>query len=506
MPTPWTPRAYERLSGGLNTQAGEIYLRDGEFAYLENAQVDNDGSLIARNGYADVAVAETTHLAGTGLFQRRPASGSNQLIKTCKNVGAWTQSALKIRSGATWSNVAPTAFTPSDHDFATFVQYKNNVYIFLWGGTTAVSKFDGTNWTLPAGTPAARIGVVFQERVFAAANPASPNTLYFTVTGDGDDYVGAGSGSIEIGSGDGDTIVGLAVLFNRIIVFKQNSVYVVDGNDYSSFTAQRVVADSGASSPRSILSIENQVYYLSDKGWYVTDGSTTRGVSELIRPTRLALNRAKDTMSFALHHRRRSQYLCTCSDTTSTTNNVALVYKYPSTVESSQVGGESSWSKFVAWPFHAGCVAKTSGGDEDLYFLHVSNGKLLIYERDEAGDTVDSDDSAAITFEARTRWMDHDAPQLSKFWRMLTITFQTDGTLASYITSLRLGIPGASQWIQIVLSQDNGGIQTQFFTEFNETTPVFEYLVLAPAGNSFTGVQKYIIEAQIVGNRGARAN
>lgn len=509
MAVEFTPKVYDKLSGGLNTSSANVYLQDGEFRALTNFQTDTDGSVSMRQGYVDVGVAETTHLAGTGLFQYRPFTGASQLLKTCKNTGAFSDAALKRRNSSTWTPIAETAFTLLDHSFCDFLQYQNAVYIVAHGGNNRVMKYDGVaSFTEVAGSPKAQVFTQFLDRIWAAKDPAAPSVLYYTATAAPDNWTTSDAGSISVAVNDGDQIMGVVALFNRLIIFKRYSIYVMDGNDFGSYTIQKVVSDGGAVSSRSIVSIENRVIYLSDKGWYETDGSTTKFVSDKIRPTRLdSLNRARDDQSFSFHHRKRSQYVAVASGVGSSVNNVALPYKYDSNIGSVDSAGGSGWSNFTAFNFNAGCVIQNAGNDQDIYFLGNTDGKLYIYERNEAGVLVSTDDGAGYPLDIRTKWMDHGAPNYSKIWRRITLAIQalTNGVSSSYVYRVNLGVP-VSAYLQMEVQKGSGtGFVVSLFTDvdgkFEETTPQ-QIITLTPAtGVVFTGIQKFTVEAQILPTR-----
>ena len=180
MSIPWQTKLIERLSGGLNTQSGEAYLADGEFGTLENFQTDADGVLTGRQGYGSVHanLVDAAAPVGKALFERKLVTGANEMMKVSTDT-PWTTTYLKRRNGTTgWTNIAPTApFVPSDCDFATGVQYRDSNYIFLWGGTSIISRYDGAAWTQVTGAPSCQIGTVFRDRVWGIRDPAAPYTL-----------------------------------------------------------------------------------------------------------------------------------------------------------------------------------------------------------------------------------------------------------------------------------------------------------------------------------------
>jgi len=494
---PWQPKEYAYLGGGMNTSAASTYVGEGEFVTLENVELSTDGALRIRKGYKDVAVAESTHLIGTGLFTRQPLTGSDELLKTCKNAGAFKSAALKKRSTSTWTTISPTAFTLADHKYIQPVQYNNVVYLFAFGGTNSVMKCDGTNFTELAGAPDAQMGVLYYDRIWAAGDPTAPSTLYFTSAGDPDDYATGTSGTISVAEGDGDVITGLGVLFNRLLVFKTDSIYAVDGNDLASFSIQKVTGDIGLVGALTAVPVENRVVYQSRRCWARTDGSTTVNISEKIGPTRSSFSSTLEDRSCGLQLVGQNQVMFLVATDGASALNRVMLYTYSSSINEAITSTNlpvDGWTLYTPFPFAAMALFS-----QKVYFLGATDGKLYIFLKDESDVVISTDNGTPVTAVIKSRWMDHDAPHLTKFWRRITFVFETSGTVSSYNYVALLGVP-ASSHLRFKIVLVSGVATITFYTDFDETT-VDQTLSATVPSNDIIGLQSYIIDAQVVGDR-----
>lgn len=97
----------------------------------------------------------------------------------------------------------------------------------------------------------------------------NPATAFAT----GDSVEGGSGGMQPFGAGDGDAINALVSFNNYLLVFKRFSTWVLSGFDESTWTVRKL-ADVGAVGPDAACEHEGLVYFVGDKGVYVTDGNS----------------------------------------------------------------------------------------------------------------------------------------------------------------------------------------------------------------------------------------
>lgn len=151
------------------------------------------------------------------------------------------------------------------------------------------------------GGPKAKFMARFQDRLVLAGLPGEPTKVLISgrvPNQERFDWAGGG-GYVNVDPDTGDYITGLSVHQGRIIVFKENSVWEVKltNTTIGNFlvlepTYQLITASQGCSSHRSIMAVDNDLFFLSRKGVYVLgyepnitgDVLRTNELSAKIRP------------------------------------------------------------------------------------------------------------------------------------------------------------------------------------------------------------------------------
>lgn len=84
----------------------------------------------------------------------------------------------------------------------------------------------------------------------------------------------------EVGSGDGDQITGIVAIAGNLVVFKENSIWrlAVQGDDPPISRTDLVTPDCGCIAPGALLTLDNQVYFLSWDGLKVYDNNIPQSI------------------------------------------------------------------------------------------------------------------------------------------------------------------------------------------------------------------------------------
>lgn len=72
---------------------------------------------------------------------------------------------------------------------------------------------------------------------------------------------------------NGQVITGLAVAFDVLVIFKTNSIVVLDGDDPETWTLTEISSDIGCTSHRSIIVADGRVFFWSEQGPAVLDAA-----------------------------------------------------------------------------------------------------------------------------------------------------------------------------------------------------------------------------------------
>ncbi len=123
-----------------------------------------------------------------------------------------------------------------------------------------------------------------------------PSKLYYSVLGgtvgildqlaDWQDPVSGELNKIQVGtSNDGDFIVALGRANGHLVIFKRKSVWILYGTSIEDFTLRQLRTQSGCVDPRSVVTADDGVYFASQLGFEVFDGTDFKLLSRPVQDT-----------------------------------------------------------------------------------------------------------------------------------------------------------------------------------------------------------------------------
>lgn len=123
-----------------------------------------------------------------------------------------------------------------------------------------------------------------RDRVFAARTSTNPNRFFFSKQYK-PFYFPQGELDQEnlfyFDVGDGRPITGIKSFYDSILIFKEEDIYILMGNDEFSYRLEKVKSDYvvGCSSNQSIAIFDNWCYFVDQSGYYRTNGVVIQKVS-----------------------------------------------------------------------------------------------------------------------------------------------------------------------------------------------------------------------------------
>jgi hypothetical protein len=242
------------FSGGLNLLAEPQNINDSELTECINFEVDVDGSLMNRP-----AIVETTDNGANGSggwtpIGRADLAGGNYLIASQDNGGTC------VFDGLTW-----TYITGAVSDIA--LQYNNTVYILARQDSVSNGgSWNGTSFTSDATLPRASSAVFHKSRLFTVPGvDAVTNTsrLTFSDTITSSTITWTGTNIIDVSPGDGERLVDIVVYNDNLLLFKENSIYLL-AYDISPSDAvlRKIHSNIGVNATHCIDTYDSSVYFL----------------------------------------------------------------------------------------------------------------------------------------------------------------------------------------------------------------------------------------------------
>lgn len=157
-------------------------------------------------------------------------------------------------------------------------QDNGGLYRFVANIALATSTYTDTTATLALGAPApsnrgvppaTKYNSVYHDRLWYAGNSDFKYRLWFSEL-----FFGEAVGALSyIDTRDGEEITGIARCGDELIVFCPQSMYSVQGYTVSDFRMRKIDPSTGCISNASIVNIKERLFFASEEGVCLYDGS-----------------------------------------------------------------------------------------------------------------------------------------------------------------------------------------------------------------------------------------
>lgn len=460
---PFTVSRYYFSDKGLQEKTSELVISPRELQIARNVHYFEEGSLTKRKGYKK---RYTNDLSGTpivtGLYEFIKRDGSKFFISSADVLSYGAQddaSVTAIGGGLT--------FTPGTNgeNFMSFVTFNNKVIgtngvenVWSWTGSGNAAALGGS-------PPIAEIIALFQNIVFLAGNATFPYRLYFS--NDGDETTWTGTDYLDIGDLT-SPITGLAVLFGKLYIFTRKALYELRGYDRDTFVIDEVTLSTGCIAHKSIVKVDNNLVFWSDRGIYSFDGINVHYLGKSIEDTVAGLNYNRVSYIVAELYKAKNQVWFSVSTGSNVRNNQVICMAYdPTASEDSGITREN-----VAFAIYTGMAFNALGLETsltELDRLYTGNYSGRIFQQD----VTDADDGNGIDFQVKLPPIDMGNPEQFKRFRYLwmfnkqtgsyslTVSYKTDFGVGGSTTTISLSVAGnSSLWGTMVWGTDKWGGDT----------------------------------------------
>lgn len=222
------------------------------------------------------------------------------------------------------------------------------------------------------GGPIGSIIEVYKDSLFMAGISGNPSRLYYSRGGDlinnfSSDENGSG-GFIDVNKDDGQSITGLKVFKDNVLIFKEDSIYQFSFTSAGLPQINQVNPSVGCIAPRSIVAVENDIFFLSRRGLFTIgneagfafDVLRTNELSAKVRSVMQSIDPAYVQNAAAIYttDSDKNLYILSYTPSGSTTNTSAIVY------DRERLG-------FYKWTnIKANCWTKFVGTDGVAHYLY----------------------------------------------------------------------------------------------------------------------------------------
>ena len=460
---PFTKVRYYFSDKGLQENTSELVILPSELRLARNVHFYEQGSLTKRKGYVNRftnAITGTPIITGLYQFVKRDATKRFLIASDRLYYGNQDDASVAEVGGS-------LTFTPGadGENFMSMLPFNDKVI-----GTNGVeviwSHNITTNATALAGSPPiAEIIATYQNFVFLAGQNTYPYRLYFS--NDGDETVWTSTDYIDIGDLT-SPITGLAVLFGRLYIFTRTALYELRGFDRDTFAIQEVTLSTGCVSHKSVVKVDNNLIFFSDRGIYSFDGINVHYLSAKIKKIIEDINYNRIDKIVGELYKAKNQVWFSISTGSNVRHNKVICMTYdPTASEDAGIKKENvAFAEYTGMAFNAFGLERSTTVQDRLY---AGNYAGRIFQQD----ITDSDDGAGIDFQVKPPPIDAGQPEEFRRFRYLwmfnkqtgnyslTISYITDFGIGGSTTTTALSVAGAnSLWGTLVWGTDKWGGDT----------------------------------------------
>lgn len=411
-------------SKGLNNLVSPSLIDNREFSEIMNCEYDEGGVIRKRAGYT-TAGASLSAAKGLGFY-------STESLKLVCTIDGTT---LKYGTGGAWSTASGDTFTAGKETAFTQARLK----LFIWNGTDGGAYFTGSAVTRPGTMPKAKFSVYYQGYHIASGVDGQPSRLYVSNSSDATDFtvttggtqpqpdntndaensnpnvpgatVFAGTPSVaegrvfDVRKNDGDKITGLGIFQDQLIIFKERSIFQMSFDSSGLGTITPITSATGCVSAKSIVNVENDMYFLSREGIRVLGNEPQFFTAIRTNVLSIRVQQSIDSINKLYYSTANANFV---------DNKYILAYPTTGSAITNCLVYDKRFQAFVLWSnFNARDMVKfvDSSNIEHFYFLDTAGTQ--VYERVPG---TYNDNGSAIEAWVTSKAQDLGNPDLTKFW------------------------------------------------------------------------------------------
>lgn len=227
---------------------------------------------------------------------------------------------------------------------------------------------------------------------------------------------------LEISMLDGQPITGIYALADRLVVFKERSVFNVFFTGDATLPFVYQVSNSptvGCIAPFSIQEVENGLVFLSYDGFYYYDGNNSYKMSLQIQNTINGLNLTRLSQARSLKQRNKNRYMCALPSSASNINDTVIVWDWVLNAFTKYSGMSPSAMKTIF----------VGGFQEQIYFSDYSG---YTYQMDTGVDDYPLKTQTAISAYYYTNWKSFGDAMLQKASPNVVIYYESNNAILTF--------------------------------------------------------------------------
>lgn len=372
-------------SGGQVSKNYADQLTNNQGALIQNSIINVKGQLSSRLGQLLFNVdTQSAAFGGVGTYNFQSGSTLTPFIIAASAPAVITSGAVSTG----WTTVNSGHNITPGHT-VEFVQASN--LVFMLDGVDNDAWYNGSTWTVggtypgSASPPTATTGSWLSGYLFLAGNPTNQQFLYCSDNTNPISFSAAINCLVNVSVGDGQPIEKIqAYRTGDLIIYKSGSIYdlniVSNGNTTCTpqptctWTLTPLTQDVGTLSPRSVVSLGNDQWFLSSQPFAVRSvirsqfdktfiNMLSQPIQDIFDGTNIngqILNTNQVQKAAAVYY--DNKYILAIPLTGSTVNNLVLVYDFIT----------QSWYEITGWYPGEWVVYQNN-----LYYIDANDGRVV---------------------------------------------------------------------------------------------------------------------------------
>ena len=259
------------FTGGLSTYSDASTIGETDCAYLNNFDIDLNGSLVSRPPITKVAQNVTAGNSDQRILGQYTTSAGVSYIMLATNNKLTTNYLIAYNIATNTYAIVTSGITVK---FTAMVKYLTKAYFICDPGaayTGAGGWWDGTTWTNVVAMAHGVSACIYKERIFVAygKDSANPGRVSFSGPSGTIETWNAGADFFDANNGDGQPIVKVYGYNGTVAIFKTNSTYnfAYDSQPVKG-QVQTVSSTIGIDGGDCLTESENVVYVMHNSRLY----------------------------------------------------------------------------------------------------------------------------------------------------------------------------------------------------------------------------------------------
>lgn len=423
-------------NGGRNTTIDPSLLANQQLSIADNVVFSLDGTRRKRGSisYFDASsIGASVNILGIKEYWANVSSTKSQRIvaitdepKIYYYTSSGVRAELTLAGGSTALVAGFDQVSMEVIDEDLIMAFNNNTTPKKWSNQSGTEFID-----LPGTPPNFTICREHKGRLFAAGVRTSPDRLYYTTTGNNEEWNGTGdSGAIDIAIGDGDA-EGITAIFpsikGQLFVAKRDRLYRVDTTDLddANWSVTAVSKGIGCIGHSAVTSVgQDDIVFMSDRGLHTMSAVQNYGdfesqyMSTDIQKDFLTFNRGRFKQIQLRYLPELNSIMFSVSEDGYSYNNHIHLYNI--------IG-----KQWYRWPnVVAQSIEVTKIGNQNTILIGNNAGRISVYDG-----TLFADNSTAIRYQIKTGMVYPDgSPMTVKGFKKVSLFYKPKGdyTITAY--------------------------------------------------------------------------